>query len=80
MSEIEILGTGCVKCRRMKKHVEKAVKDLGIGAKIIEVNEIDEIIKRGVMSTPSLIINGELKSHGQMRSPEQIKKMLKEYL
>lgn len=80
MIEIEILGTGCVKCRRMKKHVEKAVKELAINVKIIEVSEIDEIIKKGVMSTPSLVINGELKSHGRMKSPEQIKRMLKEYL
>ena len=80
MIVVEIAGTGCVKCKRMKKNVEKAVKDLGIKAKVIEVKDIDEIIKRGVMSTPSLIINGELRSHGQMKSPEQIKKILREYM
>lgn len=74
---IEILGTGCAKCRRLKKSVEKAVKDLTIDAEVIEVKDIQEITDRGVMMTPALLVDGEAKAMGRVLSPEDVKAILK---
>ena len=57
--KIEILGTGCAKCRRMLANVQDAVKELGVPAEIVKVEDITEIMNRGVMLTPALIVDGE---------------------
>ncbi|MCK5534123.1 TM0996/MTH895 family glutaredoxin-like protein [bacterium] len=75
--KIEILGTGCPKCKKVAEHTEQAVKESGIEAEIVKVTEIADIMKRGVMLTPSLAIEGEIKSSGKIPSVEEIKKWLK---
>ncbi len=73
---IEILGTGCAKCKRLVKNVEKAVADLGIDAEIVKIEDITEIMDRGVMLTPGLIVDGELKVSGRVADVREIKEIL----
>ncbi len=75
---IEILGTGCPKCRQLYENVEKAVHGAGVAAEIVKVTEIKEIIKRGVMLTPALSIDGAVKSMGKVPDVEEIKSLLKD--
>lgn len=75
--KIEILGTGCAKCKSLTKNVEKAVKELGIQAEIVKVDNITEIMERGVMMTPALYVDGESKMVGKTATVEEIKKILK---
>jgi len=74
--KIEILGTGCAKCKRLKKNVEKAVRELGTGAEVVEVKDVEEIMNRGVMMTPALFIDGEAKAVGRVLSVEELKNLL----
>ncbi len=76
MVKIEVLGTGCAKCRRLVKNVEKAVADLGIDAEIIKVEDITAIMDRGVMLTPGLIVDGELKVSGRVADVNELKQIL----
>jgi small redox-active disulfide protein 2 len=76
MVKIEILGTGCAKCRRLVKNVEKAVADLGIDAEIIKIEDITAIMDRGVMLTPGLIVDGELKVSGRVADVNELKEIL----
>ncbi len=77
MKKIQILGTGCPKCQKLGENAEKAAKELGIEYEIVKVSKIDEITAFGVMSTPALAVDGELKVSGKVASPEEIKGMLK---
>ncbi|MDT8358186.1 MAG: thioredoxin family protein [Methanomicrobiaceae archaeon] len=74
--KIEILGTGCAKCRRLVKNVEKAVADLGIDAEIVKVEDIMAIMDRGVLLTPSLAVDGELVVSGRVADVKEIKEIL----
>ena len=78
MTKIEIIGTGCAKCKRLLANAEQAVKDLKITAEVIKVDDIDEIVNRGVMMTPALFINGEVRAEGRIPDVNEIKKMLSE--
>lgn len=75
--KIEILGTGCAKCKSLTKNVEKAVAELGIQAEVAKVDSIQEIMDRGVMMTPALYVDGESKMMGRIATVEEIKRMLK---
>ena len=75
--KIEVLGTGCMKCKRMMKNVEAAVKELGITAEIRKVDDISEIINRGVMLTPALAVDGEMKVSGRVADVKELKEILK---
>jgi len=74
--KIEILGTGCMKCKRLAKNVEKAVAELGVTAEIEKVEDITAIVDRGVMLTPALIVDGELKVSGRVADVAEIKEIL----
>jgi small redox-active disulfide protein 2 len=74
--KIEILGTGCPKCRTTEKNVRKAVEELGLQAEIVKVEDLQQIIDRGVMLTPAVFIDGEAKIVGRVPSPDEIKKLL----
>ena len=76
MKKIQILGTGCAKCKKLAEHAEAAANDLGIEYELEKVTDINEIMKFGVMLTPALAINGEVKVAGKVASPEDIKGML----
>jgi len=75
--KIEILGSGCPKCKALEENARKAVSLLGIKADILKVTDIGKIIEYGVMSTPALAIDGKVKSSGRIPDVEEIKKMLK---
>jgi len=74
--KIEILGTGCPKCKRLTQNVEEAVKELGVDAEILKVTDINDITNYGVMMTPALAVDGEVKSAGKVLGEEEIKKIL----
>jgi small redox-active disulfide protein 2 len=76
MKQIQILGTGCPKCKKLAENAEAAAKDLGIEYTLEKVTKINEIMKFGVMLTPALAIDGQVKSVGKVASPDEIKKML----
>lgn len=77
MKKILILGTGCAKCKTQTANVEIAVSELGLEAAIEKVEDIQEIMKYGVMSTPAIIVDGEVKVTGKVVSVEEIKALLK---
>ena len=74
--KIEILGTGCPKCRSLADNVAKAVADLGLQAEVVKVTDIDAIVNRGVMLTPALAVNGEIVAVGKVVSTEGLKNLL----
>lgn len=74
--KIEILGSGCPKCKMLEVNAKKAVEEKGVKAEIVKVTEIDKIIEYGVMSTPAIVIDGEVKSYGKVADVEEIKKWL----
>ena len=74
--KIQILGTGCPKCKLLTANVEQAIKELGISAEVEKVTDIKEIMKFGVMLTPGLALDGELKSSGKVLSVGEIKKLI----
>lgn len=75
--KIEILGPGCPKCKILEENAKKAVAELKIKAEIVKISDINKIIEYGVMHTPAIVINGEVKSFGKIAMPEEIKKWLK---
>jgi small redox-active disulfide protein 2 len=76
--KVQILGTGCARCKLLTANAEKAVQDLGLQAKIEKVMDISEILKFQILMTPGLAINGKVRSAGRIPSPDEIKKMLQE--
>jgi small redox-active disulfide protein 2 len=78
MKKIEIIGTGCAKCKRLLANAEQAVKELNIAAEVLKVDDIDEIVNRGVMMTPALFINGQVRAEGRIPDVNEIKRMLSE--
>ncbi len=76
--KIEILDTGCPTCSDLEDNVKEALEKTGKKAEIIIVNKLDEIIEKGILSTPAIIIDDEIKSTGQRISVEQIKELLNE--
>jgi small redox-active disulfide protein 2 len=65
---IKILGSGCANCKKLGELAEKAVEQLGIDAEILKVTDIAEIMAYGVMSTPALVVDEELKLAGRVPS------------
>lgn len=72
--KIEILGTGCAKCQALTENAKKAVSEAGVFAQVEKVEDMVKIMEYGVMSTPGLVINGEVKSTGKLLNSEEIKK------
>ena len=76
--KIEILGTGCPKCKKLNELVEEAINELVMSAEIIKVTDINKIIDYGVMVTPALVIDGNVKVAGKIPSKEEIIRWIKE--
>jgi len=74
--KIEILGSGCAKCKSVEKLVRTVVEELGISAEIVKVEDLQEIINRGIMMTPAVFIDGEAKIVGRIPTADEIKKLL----
>jgi small redox-active disulfide protein 2 len=75
--KIEILGTGCSKCKALEENTKQAVAKAGIFAQIEKVEDIVKIMDYGVMNTPGLVINGEVKSTGRLLTQEEILELIK---
>jgi len=75
--KIEILGTGCPKCKMLEANAKKALEDTGKKAEVVKVTDINKIVDYGVMSTPAIVIDGEVKASGRIPDAEEIKKWLK---
>ena len=71
--KIEILGTGCPKCEQLAKNARAAIEELGLEADLSKVTDIVEIADRGVMMTPALAVDGEIKLVGKVATPEELK-------
>ncbi|MFC2079131.1 thioredoxin family protein [Candidatus Bipolaricaulota bacterium] len=74
--KIEILGTGCPKCEALAKNVADAVRELGLDAEVAKVTDIVEIADRGVMMTPALSVDDDIKLVGKVATVEEIKTLL----
>jgi small redox-active disulfide protein 2 len=73
---IKILGTGCPKCKKLEANTKEAIKELGIEASIEKVEDVQKIISYGIMSTPALVVDEQVKVVGRVLSVEDIKKYL----
>ncbi|MBT2571487.1 thioredoxin family protein [Planococcus sp. ISL-110] len=73
---IKILGTGCSKCKKLEINVREAVNELGVEASFEKVEDIQEIMAYGVMNTPALVVDEEVKVMGKVPSVKDIKKYL----
>lgn len=75
--KVQILGTGCPKCRKLAANAEEAIAKAGVDAQIVKIDKLAEIVAFGVMSTPALAVDGEVKAAGKVLSVEQIEAILK---
>jgi len=75
--KIEILGTGCAKCEKLEANAKKAVELSGADATVVKVTDINQISDYGVMITPALVLDGQVKVAGKIPSPEAIAEWLK---
>lgn len=73
---IEILGSGCARCHGLEDNVRKALALLGRDAEVVDVTDMRQIMAYGVMSTPGLVIDGNVVSTGRVLSPEEVKKII----
>ncbi|MBU5255237.1 thioredoxin family protein [Tissierella praeacuta] len=73
---IKILGTGCSKCNKLEENTKLAVEELGVNASIEKVTDFKEIMKYGVMQTPTLVVDEKVKAVAKIPSVEEIKKIL----
>lgn len=76
MREIKILGTGCGKCQKLREQTEAAAKALGIEYRMEKVTDLQQIMTYGVMMTPALIVDGQVKVVGKVPSVDEIMKLL----
>lgn len=76
MKKIQILGSGCAKCNKLQNLSEEAAKELGVEYTIEKVKDLNKIMDFGVMITPALVVDGEVKVAGKVPSLEEIKKLI----
>ncbi len=74
--KVQILGTGCPRCRKLEERVDDIIGELGIECEVEKVSDIKDIMAFGVMMTPALAIDGEIKSTGKLLSVDEIKELL----
>ncbi len=77
MKKIQILGTGCPKCKKLAENAEAAAEELGIEFEIEKVTDINDIMEFNVMMMPALVVDGDVKSSGKLLSTDDIKDFLK---
>jgi small redox-active disulfide protein 2 len=74
--KVQILGTGCPKCRKVAEIATTAVEELGVEAEVVKVTDINEIMNFGVMMTPALAVDGDVKVSGKVPSLDDVKKWI----
>lgn len=75
--KIQVLGTGCAKCKQLTANAEKAVAALGLGVPVEKVEDVREIMKFKVISTPALAVDGKVVSAGKLLAPAEVMELLK---
>jgi small redox-active disulfide protein 2 len=75
--KIEVLGTGCPKCQSTEQNVRKALAELQVQAEVVKVTEINDMLARGIMWTPALVIDGKVVMQGKIPTVDQIKQLMK---
>ena len=78
--DVKVIGAGCPDCDKLKASTEAALKELGINAEIQRINALKDIVLLGVMTAPSLLVDGKLLISGQAASKEEVKKQLEKLL
>jgi len=73
---IQVLGAGCAKCENLRRNAETAVRELGIDAVVEKITDVDVMLELGVLVTPALAVDGEVKAAGRLLTPEEIKAIL----
>jgi small redox-active disulfide protein 2 len=73
---IKVLGPGCANCKKLEENVKEAVKQLGIEATVEKVTDFKDILSYGVMKTPGIVVDEQLKASGRVLTVEEIKKYL----
>lgn len=76
--KIQVLGTGCPKCRQLTEHAERAIEEMGLDATVEKVTEMDDILSFGIMMTPGLAVDGEVVSAGKVLSSDRIREILQQ--
>ena len=76
MKKLQILGTGCPKCKMLAERAEQAANEMGMAYELEKVTKINDIMKFGVMITPALVVDGQVKIVGKVPDPQEIKAML----
>jgi small redox-active disulfide protein 2 len=76
MKNIQILGSGCSKCQKLAENATIAAKELGLDYRIEKITDVNRIAEFGIMLTPGLAVDGEVKSFGRLLSPEKIRPLL----
>lgn len=74
--KVEILGTGCKKCHQLEANTKTAIASLGLEAEVSHITDTMEIVKRGVMKTPALVVNGKVLSQGKLLEPTALEGLL----
>ncbi|WP_292390670.1 thioredoxin family protein [Methanosarcina sp. UBA5] len=74
--KIEILGTGCSKCNKTKEVIEKVLKNDGVEAEVVKIEDVEKILNYGVMITPAVVIDGEVKLVGKVPDEKEIRKWI----
>ena len=74
--KIQILGTGCAKCKQLTENAEAAAREMGLAYELEKVTDIAEIVKFGVMKTPALAVDGQVKLVGKVATPGEIRSLL----
>ncbi len=75
--KVQIYGTGCARCNMLEKAARQAIKDMGVNAEVVKVNDINQIVEAGILATPGFAVDGEVKSMGRVPSQDEIKKWIK---
>ncbi|HAP55087.1 MAG: thioredoxin family protein [Spirochaetia bacterium] len=75
--KVQILGTGCPKCKLLEDHARQAISAAGLSAEVEKITSVDDIMEMGVMMTPALAVDGTVKSSGRVLSVEQITEILR---
>ena len=74
--EIKVLGSGCAKCKTTYEMIEKIVKENQLDATLSKVEDIVELLNYGIMTTPAIVVDGEVKLKGHVPTESEIKKFL----
>jgi small redox-active disulfide protein 2 len=75
-TKLQVLGTGCAKCELLSEHSERAARELGLDYELEKVTDLGEILELGVLVTPALVVDGEVRVSGQVPSTLRLKEIL----